>query len=67
MPTMVKIGPGLAYFPQWDGLAVLLPRQQSRLGVGAEDEEYAMTRNLRRTDAVIGIDIGRNLNPCRWF
>jgi hypothetical protein len=43
-------------------MAALLPRQQPGLGRSAEDEEYARSQNLSRTDAVIGIDIGKNLN-----
>jgi transposase len=39
---------------------VLLPRQRSKLARGAEDEEHAMSQNLSRAIAVIGIDIGKN-------
>jgi transposase len=39
---------------------VLLPRQRSKLARGAKDEEHAMSQNLSRAIAVIGIDIGKN-------
>jgi transposase len=39
---------------------VLLPRQPSKLARGAKDEEHAMSQNLSRAIAVIGIDIGKN-------
>jgi transposase len=39
---------------------VLLPRQRSKLARGAKDKEHAMSQNLSRTIAVIGIDIGKN-------
>jgi len=44
----------------WDGPAVLLPRQQAKLARGAKDEEHAMSQRPNTTIAVIGIDIGKN-------
>jgi hypothetical protein len=44
----------------WNGPAVLLPRQRSRLARGTNDEEHAMSPNLSSEVAVIGIDIGKN-------
>ena len=45
---------------EWNGPAVLLPRQQSRLARGANDKEHAMSQNLSSSIAAIGIDIGKN-------
>ena len=45
---------------QWDGPAVLRPRQQAKLARGAKDEENAMSDKLNFGIAVIGIDIGKN-------
>jgi transposase len=39
---------------------VLLPRQRLKLARGAKDKEHAMSQNLDRAIAVIGIDIGKN-------
>jgi hypothetical protein len=47
-------------FCQWDGLAVLLRRQQAKLTRGAKDEEAAMSRTPNTAIAVTGIDIGKN-------
>ena len=44
----------------WDGPAVLLPRQRSKLAKGAKDKEHAMPQNPSSSMAVIGIDIGKN-------
>src|SRR5262249_24188586 len=43
-----------------DGPAVLLPRQQAKLATGAKTEEHAMSHQVSRTIAVMGIDIGKN-------
>jgi hypothetical protein len=45
---------------QWDGPAVLLPRQQAKLARGANDKEHAMSQTPNTAIAVIGIDIGKN-------
>jgi hypothetical protein len=45
---------------EWDGPAVLLPRQQAKLARGAKDKEHAMSQTLNTAIAVIGIDIGKN-------
>src|ERR1700741_2799755 len=45
---------------QWDGPAVLLPRQQAKLARGAKDKEHAMSQTPNTAIAVIGIDIGKN-------
>jgi transposase len=39
---------------------VLLPGQRLKLARGAKDKEHAMSQNLDRAIAVIGIDIGKN-------
>jgi transposase len=39
---------------------VLLPRQQVKLGGGAEDKEHAMSQNPITAIATVGIDIGKN-------
>jgi transposase len=44
---------------EWDGPAVLQPRQRRKLAWGAEDKEHAMS-HLDSGIAVIGIDIGKN-------
>ena len=46
---------------QWDGPAVLRPRQQAKLARGVKDEEHAMSHKLNSGIAVIGIDIGKKL------
>src|ERR1700674_4917279 len=43
---------------EWDGPAVLLPRQQAKLARG--DKEHAMSQTPNTAIAVIGIDIGKN-------
>jgi hypothetical protein len=45
---------------QWNGPAVLLPRQQVKLARGAENKEHAMFQKLNVAVVVIGIDIGKN-------
>src|SRR5262245_17696897 len=50
----------LADVGEWDGPAVLRPRQQAKLARGTEDEEHAMSPKLNAGIAVIGIDIGKN-------
>jgi hypothetical protein len=45
---------------EWDGPAVLLPRQQAKLGRGAKDQERAMSQTPNTAIAVIGIDIGKD-------
>ena len=45
---------------QWDGPAVLRPRQQEKLARGTKDEERAMSSKVNSAVAVIGIDIGKN-------
>ena len=45
---------------EWDGPAVLLPRQQAKLARGAKDKEHAMSQTRNTAIAVIGIDIGKN-------
>jgi transposase len=44
---------------EWDGPAVLKPRQRRKLAWGTEDKEHAMS-HLNSGIAVIGIDIGKN-------
>jgi hypothetical protein len=46
---------------EWDGPAVLLPRQQAKLARGTKDNERAMSQTPNTAIAVIGIDIGKNL------
>jgi hypothetical protein len=46
--------------PRQDDPAVLLPRQRSKLGRGANDEEHTMSQSLNNAVTVIGIDIGKN-------
>jgi transposase len=45
---------------EWDGPAVLLPRQQANLARGAQDKEHAIAQKLKAAIAVIGNDIGKN-------
>src|ERR1700722_13318854 len=51
---------GLLSPPEWDGPAVLLPRQPAKLVRGAKDKEHAMSQIPNTAIAVIGIDIGKN-------
>lgn len=39
---------------------MLLLRQRTKLAMGANDEEHAMSQNFNIVVAVIGIDIGKN-------
>jgi hypothetical protein len=45
---------------KWNGPAVLLPRQRTKLARGAKDKEHAMSQTLKIAIAVVGIDIGKN-------
>jgi transposase len=45
---------------EWDGPAVLQPRQHNKLVRGTEDKEHAMSQTLSGAVAVVGIDIGKN-------
>jgi hypothetical protein len=45
---------------EWDGPAVLQPRQRSKLARGSEDKEHTMHQKPNCAIAVIGIDIGKN-------
>src|SRR5262245_65874924 len=49
-----------SYVREWDGPAVLRPRQQEKLARGAKPEEHAMSAKANSAIAVIGIDIGKN-------
>ena len=49
-----------AHVHEWDGPAVLRPRQQAKLARGTQDKERAISHNLNSAIAVIGIDIGKN-------
>jgi hypothetical protein len=39
---------------------VLLPRQRSKLAIGAKDKEHAMSQILNAVIVIMGIDIGKN-------
>src|SRR5262249_40566055 len=45
---------------EWDGPAVLQPRQRAKLVRAPKTREYAMSQTLNSKIAAIGIDIGKN-------
>jgi len=49
---------------QWNGPAVLPPRQRFKLARGTKDKEHSMSKILNAAIAVVGIDIGKNAFQC---